>query len=769
MTLWLDRSTARFQHLLFATVLLLVAIGAPAGAVAATLSGQVTDISGAGLPGVSITAIDEDGSYRETTATHLDGSYSLELPAGTYTIVAETAGLIAARIEQIVLDATSSRALPIEIHELQFKERVVVTGGTTNDEISADELTFWQAEDLSDVFRTVPSVSVGGSLGVAQKIFVRDLEDTLLNVSVDGAQQTGTLFHHIGRVSIEPELLEQVEVQAGAGEATSGFGAIGGAIRFRTKTAADLLAPGQEVGVLLKGGYFSNETYKGSLSAFGRLNDSWSFLGSYVYTDRENIEDGNGDEIRGTAGEQSLAFLKLTGALSDRQLLTVSYERRDEEGEFGQRPNWPVLEGDRLFPGAADRDTVVANYLLDLNSFVSFEATAYSTQSHFEQDRFDRWGLYGADIDTFGLDLRNTTEVGRHELIYGVEYRNDEVVSEYLSDPSVWADWAWDPSIGRFVEEGTLFGVYYQDHFQVSEPFLLSYGVRYDAYDLDQVTYGASTDSSGVSGNVGFLWQVSDHVSLSGGVAQALRGKEVGDGFTLEHRPGSPSIDPDIEAEQVTNSELGLVFDNGRWFASASFFQMVFDDVILDQIGRGPPPQDGSYYENVGELESDGVELVFGFRNSSLRADLFFRTYDSELNGVPVEGYEHNGLANVSGDTWNLKLAYSPVANLHLGWNVTWVDDLNDIEVLHRAVELGWIDALQTVDKPGYTVHDLSAEWLPRGLDALAVNLTVTNLFDELYRDHASVADYNAIPGWQGVAGLFEEGRNVRLSLRLRY
>src|SRR5690606_330095 len=138
----------------------------------------------------------------------------------------------------------------------------------------------------------------------------------------DGAMLTGTLFHHIGRVTVDPELLERVEVQAGAGEATAGFGALGGAIRFRTKNPADLLAPGQRLGGIARGGYFSNDGYRTSVSGFGRVNDDWSFLGSYVYVDRENMKDGGGGEQFGTAAEQKVGFLKLQGRLSERQALT---------------------------------------------------------------------------------------------------------------------------------------------------------------------------------------------------------------------------------------------------------------------------------------------------------------------------------------------------------------------------------------------------------------------------------------------------------------
>ena len=61
-------------------------------------------------------------------------------------------------------------------------ETIVVVGQTTNSEVTAEELEKFQANDLSDIFRTIPSVSVGGSLGIAQKIYIRGMEDTLLNV-----------------------------------------------------------------------------------------------------------------------------------------------------------------------------------------------------------------------------------------------------------------------------------------------------------------------------------------------------------------------------------------------------------------------------------------------------------------------------------------------------------------------------------------------------------------------------------------------------------
>lgn len=213
-------------------------------------------------------------------------------------------------------------------------EKIEVVGASTNFSVTAEDIEQFQANDLADIFRESPSVSVGGSVGVAQKIYVRGLEDAYLNVTVDGAQQTSTLFHHIGRVTLDPDLLKQIDVQAGAGEATNGPGAIGGAIRFKTKDAQDLLNEGEQFGGRVKANYFSNDGTRYSGTLYGKLNPSFGLLGYYSAVDRNTMEDGDGDKIYGTAAEQELTFIKASGDITDKHYLSVSLEQRDEEGHF---------------------------------------------------------------------------------------------------------------------------------------------------------------------------------------------------------------------------------------------------------------------------------------------------------------------------------------------------------------------------------------------------------------------------------------------------
>lgn len=73
-----------------------------------------------------------------------------------------------------------------------------------------------------------------------------------------------------------------------------------------------------------------------------------------------------------------------------------------------------------------------------------------------------------------------------------------------------------------------------------------------------------------------------------------------------------------------------------------------------------------------------------------------------------------------------------------------------------------------TLDKPGYGVHDLYAQWSALRDDRLVVNLTLKNMFDKQYLDHASNEDFENIPGYEGVRGSYEPGRELRLGVALR-
>lgn len=658
-----------------------------------------------------------------------------------------------------------AQSLENQNEETKSIERVAVVGAATNLSITAEDIEQFQANDLADVFRESPSVSVGGSVGVAQKIFIRGLEDAYLNVTVDGAQQTSTLFHHIGRVTLDPDLLKQIDVQAGAGEATSGPGAIGGSIRFKTKDAQDLLRGDEQFGGRVKASYFSNEGTRYSGSLYGKLSDSWGLLGYYSTVDRDNFEDGDGNEVLGTAADQDLMFLKASGYIADNQYLSISAEQRDEEGEFSARPNWVVLEGAPLYPSEAERDTYVANYRFDHSALVFLEATAYQTSSSFRGGRFD----FLSDIDTYGFDIRNTTDISNHVFTYGIDYRKDEVES--------------GPGVGpvQNAEEGSVMGIYAQAHSNIIPELLLSYGVRYDDFDFQQQIliddyYGtpvtdepSGLDDNELSFNVGLEYQLTEAWTLGLGYAEAARGKQIGDGFTLDEYlydgEDVPVVASDVVPETVTNIEASIEYSANNLSARLSAYESTIDDVLFSGY------QGNSVFNNIGDLESSGVEFNLAYRWDSVDVYFGFSSVDVELmpredlysvpyNSIDINGYEFVGLGNSRGDTWVLGADYTVTADISVGFNITMVDDIN-IDTLHQALENGWTDSLYSLNKADYTLVDIYGEW--EVTNDLRLNLAVTNLFDEAYIDHSSVGDYSEV--FPSVIGPQEAGRDIRLSV----
>ena len=658
-----------------------------------------------------------------------------------------------------------AQSLENQNEETKSIERVAVVGAATNLSITAEDIEQFQANDLADVFRESPSVSVGGSVGVAQKIFIRGLEDAYLNVTVDGAQQTSTLFHHIGRVTLDPDLLKQIDVQAGAGEATSGPGAIGGSIRFKTKDAQDLLRGDEQFGGRVKASYFSNEGTRYSGSLYGKLSDSWGLLGYYSTVDRDNFEDGDGNEVLGTAADQDLMFLKASGYIADNQYLSISAEQRDEEGEFSARPNWVVLEGAPLYPSEAERDTYVASYRFDHSALVFLEATAYQTSSSFRGGRFD----FLSDIDTYGFDIRNTTDISNHVFTYGIDYRKDEVES--------------GPGVGpvQNAEEGSVMGIYAQAHSNITPELLLSYGVRYDDFDFQQQIliddyYGtpvtdepSGLDDNELSFNVGLEYQLTEAWTLGLGYAEAARGKQIGDGFTLDEYlydgEDVPVVASDVVPETVTNIEASIEYSANNLNARLSAYESTIDDVLFSGY------QGNSVFNNIGDLESSGVEFNLAYRWDSVDVYFGFSSVDVELmpredlysvpyNSIDINGYEFVGLGNSRGDTWVLGADYTVTADISVGFNITMVDDIN-IDTLHQALENGWTDSLYSLNKADYTLVDIYGEW--EVTNDLRLNLAVTNLFDEAYIDHSSVGDYSEV--FPSVIGPQEAGRDIRLSV----
>jgi hemoglobin/transferrin/lactoferrin receptor protein len=609
--------------------------------------------------------------------------------------------------------------------------------------VTRTDLDLRQANDLEDTLSIDPAVTVGGSTAIAQKIYVRNLGEGLINVSVDGATQSGSLFHHIGRNTLEPELLQQVEIQPGTGNAADGPGALGGAIRFVTKDPADLLRPGESGGALVKQSYFSNtDGSKTSVTGFGRANDTWSGLLSLVYADYGEIEDGEGNSLDGSDSQQQVAFGKVVGSFKNGQTVRFSYENLQEEGNKLRRPEWAPGPANPSFYMEVERNTGTFGYGIrpETMEWLDLQFTASYTEADLLQ--VGVFGPYRGTIEGLQFDLRNTQRIGAHTLVYGIDHRRDEVNAGPSSAPQTYG------------EDGSVTGLFTQNAFAVTDRLTVNAGTRFDTYRLHD-RLDQDFKHEGFSPNLGAAYQVTKAFSLNANVATAYRGPDINDAFRVD----IASNDPDLEAEKAVNYELRALYQKAGLQLETGGYINRIDDVITNTLPWS------NVYTNAGELETEGFFARASYTLGDVTAGLQFNHADTTLDGQTATRYQYSSLVSSIGDTWVLDLVWRPVDQLDLGWNMRLVQGIDDIEVPFAITGV----AGSTIDKPGYTTHDVFLRWRPAFTKALTVNLTVKNIFDKQYLSHGSVEDLTAFPGFAAVHGAPEPGRDIRVSVTLRF
>jgi hemoglobin/transferrin/lactoferrin receptor protein len=93
-------------------------------------------------------------------------------------------------------------SFPDEASEEPVFLGTIVLSATLNPEaedgvsVTSEALALSNPADLSELFVAEPTLAVGGSIPVAQKLYVNGIEENNLAISIDGARQNNRVFHH---------------------------------------------------------------------------------------------------------------------------------------------------------------------------------------------------------------------------------------------------------------------------------------------------------------------------------------------------------------------------------------------------------------------------------------------------------------------------------------------------------------------------------------------------------------------------------------------
>ena len=234
----------------------MAAAGTPAyaqGGATSTLSGSVTDPSGAVIPGADVKAKNNATGAESTAVTSDNGTFSIpSLNAGTYTVTVSLMGFKSVVLNDVVLNAGVPASVKAVMEVGNVEETVVVQGGSeviqTQTATVSTTLGVNQISRLPltsrDALQFVVNLPGTNTPGGNRDSTINGLPQSSINITLDGMNiqdnYLKTTDGFFARLSPRLDAVEEVTVTTAAnGAESAGQGAV--QIRFTTRSGSNNL------------------------------------------------------------------------------------------------------------------------------------------------------------------------------------------------------------------------------------------------------------------------------------------------------------------------------------------------------------------------------------------------------------------------------------------------------------------------------------------------------------------------------------------------
>lgn len=586
--------------------------------------------------------------------------------------------------------------------------------------ISPEDIERTDPQTLRDLFAGEPSISVGGGIPIAQKVFVNGIEDTNLAVTIDGVQQGNRVFHHATTNYIDPSMLKAVRVDPGVAPADAGFAALGGAIVYETVDARDMLIGDRPIGAYAKLSYETNgETFTETASGYAR-HTGFEVLGYGRLAKGDDYKNGDGWTVPGTAADFSALLAKGAYEADNGYRAEVTAQRITDNALRPWRANFAGLNGAydlRVY------DTTRENYSFNVDSetvegwWNPVVTLGYSTNDFKVPDPYSSEGdgstLTAKAENIFAFNDTDTVAVG-------VDF--NDVKGNYF-DPAE-----------SYKEEVSNFGFYAQARLEPLERLTLSFGGRIDTNHFTGKD-GTTLDNTGLSGNVFAEYALSDAWSVNAGYSHVFGGIKLEETFQYWRTWNYAGLDP-VESDNVTG---GVKFQHNGWYAEGNLFNTKFRN-----FRNGDQNMD---------FRSYGFNVAGGYNWGNGFARLAYSDTRISVSGLMLESYYLLDIGAAVG-----QIITGEITHTFTDYGITLGATVDAALEFDGYVAAGY----DTLDP--YAIFNAYAEYTPEDLDFFTLRLEARNIFDETYTDRATYGQE-----YDEVTPLYQPGRSFYVMARVRY
>ena len=574
--------------------------------------------------------------------------------------------------------------------------------------------------------------------------FIRGLTGQQVLVLVDGVRLNNAFFRRGPNQyfnTIDPGLIEQMEVVRGQGSVLWGSDAIGGVVNIVTRS------PDSDYG-RSRGDYTGVELHEtfntADSSSYTRVNvDGWmgdsGFFGGGSYLNVRDLETGfDFGRQPGTNYSQYSGDMKLQRLISDDQLLTVALQHHEQD-DVPRSDRFPGFPGDRNnsnTPGGArffdpqQRDLIYVRYEA-LNPIDLIDALTLTTSYHRQREVQTRGiptaRMQETDVESVGINLIAVRDFGGFgKLSNGMDWYHDDVDSAFGGTAG-----------GVIVPDDAYyerFGAYLNWDVAVTEQFDATVGVRYETIHTAGTPVIANSFVPVRAhyydwvGQVGLVYKLTPKIHVVGSISEGFRAPNLDDLMAnnpnvLQQGRSVPSLG--LTAEHSVNYEVGVKTKSERLQTQTFVYWLDIDDNIVS-IAAAPntfaSANQDSYVQGVefnGEYELDDAWSVFGN---------FWYTYgknrvtDSPLSRIPPA-------QGILGLRWSDQCRRT-YFSMHT-WMVRRQDRLDQVrDVTDERIPLGGTPGYATLNiRGGRTFGDEQQHRISIGLD---------NVTDKEYLVHGS-------------------------------
>src|SRR5574343_504182 len=272
-----------------------------------------------------------------------------ELRDGTITLKA-AASSAATALSTLQVNGGSRAAGLLHDDDIALADQPYVKAGSRA-VIDQQQIERFRGTSVADMFKGTPGVQVGdGRNSCAVDVNVRGMQGQgRVPVVIDGSQQAISVYRGYAgaadRSYLDPDLISRVTIEKGPSLSAQGAGAVGGLVQMDTLKAADVLLPGERVGVRLRGSLQSNTaTPQASIKTPPRQHapglDGRAGAGSVALATRQD----HYELVAASAHRSDSLLLKGTLRPDDDSALELAWRRYDSH--YGEIMPSQILRND---------------------------------------------------------------------------------------------------------------------------------------------------------------------------------------------------------------------------------------------------------------------------------------------------------------------------------------------------------------------------------------------------------------------------------------